>query len=194
MNDATPFDDLEKVSLHELWRLHTSIARAMEDPRKIEAVRARLRVGQSIVYFDARENRDIAGRVVEIRRSRVLVRHDEDRKQWSIPFYMIKLEGTGVDLHGVHSHRKIHRDSIRVGGSVGYVSREGRQVYGVVEKLNHKTATVVLSNGDKWRVAYGLLFHVLDVSADQRDEMERVLSERIQEYGHELENSVREPE
>ena len=59
-------------------------------------------------------------------------------------------------------HTKVQRDSLRVGDSVGYKSRSGREVYGVALKLNCKTATVRLADGEQWNVSYGLLFYVID--------------------------------
>ncbi|MFH1915231.1 MAG: hypothetical protein ABIK45_13270 [Pseudomonadota bacterium] len=162
MDYAAFLDVLDKVSLFDLWRLNRAIARAMEDPHKNEAIRAKLCAGQTIRYFDARENREISACIVAVKRSRVLVRNEHDQKLWNIPFYMINLQGTDVDLHFPRIHQKVHRDSLRVGDSVGYKSRDHHEVYGVVVKLNRKTATVRLTDGEQWRVSYGLLFYVLD--------------------------------
>jgi hypothetical protein len=165
MNFAALYDDLEKESLFDLWRLNIAIARAMEDPRKIAAIRFRLRVGQSICYFDAAQNREFSGRIIEIKRTRAVIRHDHDQQIWTIPFHMMKLDGTDDRTHFARTQQKMDRDSIRVGDSVGYVSREHRQVYGTVVKRNHKTATVRLSNGELWKVTYSLLFPVIEATA-----------------------------
>jgi hypothetical protein len=162
MDYAALLHALDKASLFDLWRLKTFIARSLEDPRKNEAIRARLRVDQSIHYFDARENREISGRIVAVNRSRALVRHDHDQKLWNIPFYMINLQGTDVDLHHTRDHSKVRRDSLKVGDSIGYISRSQREVYGVITKLNRKTATVKTTDGVQWNVSYGLLFYVVD--------------------------------
>lgn len=163
MDYASLLDALGKASLFELWRLSAAIGRALEDPNKNEAIRANLRVGQSIRYFEAKENREIPGRVVEIKRSRALIQNDHDKKLWAIPFYMINLQGAHVDSHA--SPAKVRRDSLRVGDAVGYRSRTHREVYGVVIKLNRKTATVQLATGQQWGVPYSLLFYILDVQA-----------------------------
>ena len=165
MNIAAPYDDLEKASLFDLWRLNIAIAKALEDPRKIAAIRSRLRIGQAVCYFDAGQNREFSGRIVEIKRTRAVIRHDHDQQIWTIPFYMMKLDGTDEGSHFTRTPQKMDRDSIRVGDSVGYVSREHRQVYGAVVKRNRKTATVRLSNGELWKVSYGLLFPVIETTA-----------------------------
>lgn len=165
MNISVSYDDLEKASLFDLWRLNIAIAKALEDPKKIAAIRSRLRVGQAVCYFDAIQNREFSGRIIEIKRTRAVIRHDQDQQIWTIPFYMMKLDGMDEGFHFARSKQKMDRDSIRVGDLVGYVSREHRQVYGAVMKRNRKTATVQLTNGEQWKVSYGLLFPVIEATA-----------------------------
>jgi len=160
MDYASLLDALGKASLFDLWRLSAAIRRVLDDPNKNETIRAHLRVGQSIRYFAAKENREIPGTVVEIKRSRVLIQHDHDKKLWNIPFYMINLQGAHVDFPA--SRAKVRPDSLRVGDAVGYMSRTQHEVYGVVIKLNRKTATVRLATGQQWGVPYSLLFYILD--------------------------------
>lgn len=160
MDYASLLDALGKASLFDLWRLSAAIGRALEDPNKNETIRAHLRVGQSIRYFEAAENREIPGSVVQIKRSRALIQNDHDKKLWNIPFYMINLQGAQVDSHA--SRAKVRPDSLRMGDAVGYRSRTQREVYGVVIKLNRKTATVRLATGQQWGVPYSLLFYILD--------------------------------
>src|SRR3972149_5698336 len=160
MDYASLLDALGKASLFDLWRLNAAIGRELEYPNKNEAIRANLRVGQSIRYFEAKENREIPGSVVEIKRSRALIQNDHDKKLWDIPFYMINLQQALIDFPV--SLAKVSRDSLRVGDAVGYRSRTQRKVYGVVVKLNRKTATVRLATGQQWTVSYSLLFYILD--------------------------------
>jgi len=160
MDYASLLDALGKASLFDLWRLNAAIGRALEDPNKNEAIRANLRVGQSIRYFEAKENREIPGTVMEIKRSRALIQNDHDKKLWNIPFYMINLQEAHVDFPA--SRTKVRPDSLRVGDAVGYRSRTQCEVYGVVIKLNRKTATVRLATGQQWGVPYNLLFYIID--------------------------------
>lgn len=169
MDYAALLHSLDNASLFDLWRLNVFIARALDNPHKNEALRTRLSVDQAVRYFDTSQNREISGRIVAVKRTRALIRRDHDQKTWSLPFYMLKLQGADVDIHSHKAHTKVHRDSLAVGDSVGYKSRIGREVYGVVMKLNRKTATVRLVGGEQWNVSYGLLFYVIDAqeSAEQ---------------------------
>jgi hypothetical protein len=163
MNFTDLLDAFEKTSLYDLWRLNAAIGRALEDPRKNESVRSKLRVGQAIRYFETRENKEIDGRIVEIKRNRALIQNDHDEKLWNVPFYMIRLEGPEIDpSQSSRAGRKVQRDSLQVGDFVTYRSRAHLDVYGTVVKLNPKTAVVQLTKGERWKVSYSLLSYVLD--------------------------------
>ena len=49
-------------------------------------------------------------------------------------------------------------------GLLGFTSRAtvGHDLYGVIEKLSPKIVLVRLGTGESWRVAYSLLFIVMD--------------------------------
>jgi hypothetical protein len=162
MDYAALSNALDKASLFDLWRLNVFIARALDDPHKNEALKTQLYVDQAVHYFDTSQNREISGRIVAVKRTRALIRRDHDKKIWNLPFYMLNLQGADAGIHCSRSHTKVHRDSLRVGDSVGYKIRSGREVYGVVLKLNRKTATVRLTDGARWNVHYGRLFYVID--------------------------------
>lgn len=176
MDYAALLHALDKASLFDLWRLNVFIARALDDPHKNEALKTQLYVEQAVHYFDTRQNRGISGRIVAVKRTRALIRRDHDKKLWNLPFYMLNLQGADADIHCSRSHPKVHRDSLKVGDSVGYKSRNQREVYGVVLKLNRKTATVRLTNGELWKVSYGLLFHVVDA---QESAAQVLLDDRV---------------
>ena len=74
---------------------------------------------------------------------------------------MLNISGTQSDFKG--SHGRVDRLTLRVGESVGFINhRDNKELYGIVIKLNQKTATIQLSTGAKWRVSYNLLFYVMD--------------------------------
>ncbi|MBI4803186.1 MAG: hypothetical protein HY796_11755 [Elusimicrobia bacterium] len=171
MDYAALLNALDKASLFDLWRLNVFIARALDDPHKNEALKTQLYVDQAVRYFDTRQNREISGRIVAVKRTRALIRRDHDKKIWSLPFYMINFQGADTGIHCSRSHPKVHRDSLRVGDSVGYKSRGQREVYGVVLKLNRKTATIRLADGEQWNVSYGLLFYVIDAQENAAQDL-----------------------
>jgi hypothetical protein len=56
----------------------------------------------------------------------------------------------------------LDKSQVRVGDRVGFESREGEVLYGEVVRLNRKTVTMMVDGGGKWRVAYSLLFPVIE--------------------------------
>ena len=64
------------------------------------------------------------------------------------------------------AHKKcsggLDRNSLKVGDHVGWNSKLGHDLYGVVEKLNPKKALIRLGNGELWTVSYFLLFFIMD--------------------------------
>lgn len=160
---------LEEESSFDLWQLSLAIGRVLKDPKRVDAIRSRLRIGQGITYFDSSENREISAAVLEIHRTRVLVRNHHDEKRWSIPFHMINIEGARTGNMGV-SHDKVNRITLKVGDHVGFLDRRQREAYGRVTKLNSKTANVTLTTGERWCVGYGALFRVLECEAIPQEE------------------------
>lgn len=86
-----------------------------------------------------------------------------DGKQWSIGFYAVNLEGVNSDLRSPQGQARLDRTLLQVGEQVGFHDREHRELYGKVHRLNPKTASILTTDGLQWRVAYSLLFRVVEV-------------------------------
>lgn len=162
MNLETIHQEIEKLSLYEMHRLDAFIGRLTGDPLRQRQVRSLLKVGQNIAYFSREENRDIAAQILDIQRSNVRVKNLHDQKIWLIPFYMLNVDASQVTLG---SKQRVDRKTLQVGDKVSYISRTGKECYGVVTKLNSKTAGVRLASGENWRVGYGLLSYFIEGSA-----------------------------
>ncbi len=154
--------ELQSASLFDLYRLRVAIDQQLDHPARVEAVRARLRPGTTIRYFDERENRLVEATVLELNRTRLLVENREDRKRWSILFCFVNLDDVPVDLSPGSTQKPLDRSLLRVGDRVGFRDRQNREQYGHVVSLNPKTAAVLTNSGHRWRVAYEFLFRVLD--------------------------------
>ncbi|NEV64457.1 hypothetical protein [Thiorhodococcus minor] len=104
--------------------------------------------------------------MLQINRTRALVEDLEDGKRWTIPFYLINLEGRDIDIAPTKP-RGLDRNSVKVGDRVAFRDRRGEEHFGEVTKLNQKTAAVQVG-AVRWRVAYGLLAPVIegDLGAD----------------------------
>jgi hypothetical protein len=156
------FKQLESLSLFELNRLRSAISIALEDPDKNQSIKNHLKVGMKITYFSSNKNSLIEATVVDIRKTRASVVNTDDGVKWNISFYLINLQGIDVNIVPKRSFGGLDRNSLKVGDHVGWHSKLGYELYGVIEKLNPKKALIHLGDGQQWTVSYPLLFLVMD--------------------------------
>ena len=159
MNYSEILRELNKASLFELYRLEQAIRRSLEDPVRIRKIKDSLKVGQDIEYFDAEENRLIEATIIELKRTRALVKNRHDGELWNIPFYHINLDHADVSISG--STGKLDRNSLKVGDKVAFKDRKGNELFGEVIKLNPKTAGVLVGK-TRWKVSYRLLSSIIE--------------------------------
>ena len=121
-----------------------------------------------ITYFSSDKNRLIEAIIQEVRKTWASVINSHDGKRWSIKFHHINLQDMDISIAPKKYSGGLDRNSLKVGDHVGWNSRLGHDLYGVIEKLNPKKALIRLGNGEFWTVSYSLLFIVMDgVSIDQ---------------------------
>ncbi len=154
--------ELQSASLFDLFRLRVAIEGQLDNPARIAEVRARLRPGMNVRYFDEVQNRLVPARVVELNRTRLVVDNLADGRRWSIRFCAVNLDGVDVDLRPGPTPQPLDRSLLSVGDRVGYRDRQNREAYGRILALNPRTATVLTNDGQQWRVAYALLFKVVE--------------------------------
>ena len=159
MNYSEILEELNNASLFELYRLEQAIRRSLEDPVRTIKIKDSLKVGQDIEYFDAKENRLIEARIVELKRTRALVKNRHDGKLWNIPFYLIDLDHADVAISSPTG--KLDRNSLKVGDKVAFKDRKGNELFGEVIKLNPKTAGVLVGT-TRWKVSYRLLSSIIE--------------------------------
>lgn len=160
MNDSTILEALNQASLFELYRLDVAIKHQLEDPARLLAVKQALRPGQTLSWFDSQANRLVEAQLLEVNRTRALVQNSVDGKRWTIPFYLINLDGQDVAI-AARRRRGVDRNSLKVGDRVAFRDRQGREQFGQVLKLNPKSASVQVGP-TRWRVSYGLMAPVID--------------------------------
>jgi hypothetical protein len=158
-------NELEKASLFDLYRLRAGIGKMLDQPDRIKAIKRRLSIDMEVTYFDEAKNRLIPATVEEIQRTRLLVRNVSDGKKWKIPFYMVNIDGVDTDIHAEQG--QVDRNKLKVGDLVGFHDRQQQEQYGEIVRLNPKTVTLHTKFGTKWRVAYSLLFKVVDGDGGQ---------------------------
>ncbi len=177
MNFSETIAALNNASAFELYRLRAAIDRVLNQPGWMDAVRSRLRVGQAIEYFDPAANRSHQGQVQELRRKQAVVLDLATQKRWLISYAAIKLDEADVEIRE-NPRQGLGRNEGAIGDVVGFVDRNHQQRSGRILRLNDKSVTL-MCGPQQWRVAYGLLHHVVDASASPGEVLE-LSAERYQ--------------
>lgn len=155
-------DELRSASLFDLFRLSAAISQLLDDPGRIAQVKAQLAPGMKITFFSTTTNRLEAATVLELRRTQLLVRLESDGAQWLIHFGSANIANADADLRSSPRQTVMDRSQLKVGDAVGYTAQSGMPCFGVVIRLNQKTASVRLTDGETWRVGYAHLFPVIE--------------------------------
>lgn len=164
MNYSEVLKALNSASLFELYRLREAIQTELEDPVRLELMKRECRVGQRVSYFDGEENRLVDAVILDLKRTRAVVENLEDGRRWTIPLFAINLDEGDVEIHS--SRPAPDRNTLKVGDTVCFADKQGRELFGEVYKLNQKTAGILVGEA-RWRVAYGLLSTVIDGESDE---------------------------
>jgi hypothetical protein len=98
MNFSEVFQTLNQASAFDLFRLRAAIDRALDEPRWLQAIQSRLKVGQAVQYFDLRANTLKRAQVLEMRRKEVVVLDLEDAVRWVLSYAAINLDGADVQI------------------------------------------------------------------------------------------------
>lgn len=162
MNYSEILQLLKNATLFDLYRLRVGIDGLLEQPERLTSIKRRLRPGMEIAYFSGRENKLMHAVIEQVHRTTVYARDKEDGKQWSIPICSINLENVDTDIHPTFGQKRLEKNQLQVGESIGFYDQKNQERYGTVVQLNQKTASILTKEGIRWRVGYGLLFKVMD--------------------------------
>ena len=165
MNYTDMMNNLKTASLFDLFRLRAAISLELENPDRIKSVRLSFKVGDSLSFFDERENRLRSGIVIEKNTKYVSLRENRQNAYhlWKVPYCFLNLSGVDTNIH--HQHQdKLSKNNLKIGDQVGF-NRDGESIYGIITRLNYKTVSLTTAKGDCWRVGYGHLHKIIDVDS-----------------------------
>ena len=166
MSEVVEYDQLvaflKHASLFEIFRVSHAIQNELENPQRIFAVKEKLKEGSYIEYFEAKTQQFIRARLLKKNQKNVLVQNACDMKQWQIPYHFLKLDSREFDFRNPEK-KGLHKNELSVGQWVGFTnSRNGETVVGRIQGLNQKTVSLITAMGARWRVAYQLLYTIID--------------------------------
>ncbi len=164
MNFSEIIKTLNSASAFDLYRMRAAIDRVLDEPRWLQSVQGRLRVGQEVEYFDPQSNALKRGRVLEMRRKQAVVLDLDDPKRWLISYAAINLDGADVQIRE-NKAQGLGRNEVAIGDVVGFLDRDQQQRIGKIIRLNDKTVSLQIGDA-QWRVAYAYLHRVVDAEID----------------------------
>lgn len=171
--------ELEDASLFDLYRLSVAINKELDDSNRVEQIKRMINEGDIITYFEDTQNRLVQAEVLEIKRTRVLVKNMHDMKKWNIPFYMVNIEDVATDITHPTKPKGMNRNEIKIGDIVGFRSKYNKNVRGKVMRINPKTVSLFVEPDQKWRVSYSMLYPIVDGEMAQEHKfIEGVVIER----------------
>jgi hypothetical protein len=165
--DPRLLEVLGRASSLELFQLSAVIERLLADPKRILAVRKDLHLGQVVSFLDWRDGQMRTGTVVTMKDTQVTIQEEHTRRAWTLPY-------TAVDPPQPNAQRaaapeppplapRASRNDFRCGEKVSFEDKYFNTVVGVIVRINQRTATIDPGDGTTWRVAFGLLRHVVDI-------------------------------
>lgn len=155
----TIINDLEKLNLYELNRVLHRIMNLLADDTNLSKVRDKLRIGMEVSFYHPHFKREMQAVIVKVNKSRVVLKPVSGAGPIEINLSAVNLAGVKCPETGKKAHN-IRRADLKVGDGVGFI-HESREVYGIVTKLNPKTAQLRIKTGETWMVAYEHLFSVI---------------------------------
>jgi hypothetical protein len=165
--DSRMLDALSHASNLELALLNHAVERMLADPRRIVQVRKDMHLGQTVRFLDWRSGQMRSGKVVDMKDTQATIHEDGTRSSWSVPYTSIEPPMLGASKAPPAPEPpqapRPGRNDFRCGEKVAFEDKYLNTVVGTVVRINQRTATIDPGDGTSWRVAFGLLRHVVDV-------------------------------
>jgi len=155
---------LKHASLFEIYRLSATIENEMENPTRIASIRKKFKEGDIVEYFNAETNTLIAARVLKKNPKYVSVQNCADGKRWKLPYYLFKIDSREFDFSS--SAHCLSKNAVKVVDWVDF-NKDDEKIVGWVERLNQKAVFLITEAGHRWRVAYQLLYAVIERQVHQ---------------------------
>ena len=169
--DPRMIEALDGASSLQLYQLKALIEAMLADPRRSIAARANLHLGQPVQFVDFRDGQMRLGKIIAMRDTQATVLEEGTKRTWKIP--CVSMRGyAGVERRDEQAPYEpppepvaapTHAREFQRGDTVTFEDREGRNITGVIVRINQRTATLGTGDGRTWRVAFHALRHVLDV-------------------------------
>ena len=168
-------EDLPMATSAELYQLSWVIEQLMADPRRIVQARSQLHMGQVVQYWDWGTGKLRAARIVAMKDRQATLVDEQSKERLSVLYAAIvpaeeqprasdARSTSAAPAAALRPPPEINRkEDFRVGQRVSFVDQGLKRQVGEIKRLNQRTATVHC-DGRAWRVGFGLLQHVADIT------------------------------
>ena len=168
--DPGMVEALEGANSMQLYQLKALIETMLADPRRSMTARASLHLGQPVQFVDFRDGQMRRGKIIAMKDTQATVLEQGTKRTWKIP--CLAMQGyTEVERRSDQEYEpppepvpaETSARAIQRGDTVTFDDRDGRNITGVVVRVNQRTATIGTGDGGTWRVPFHALRHVLDI-------------------------------
>lgn len=153
---------LQKASDLDLLRLSTAIGHLLRNPARILAIRRHLHLGQEVDFWNTRDQRMQRGRIIAFKPDQLVVQTETPRLNWTILYAAISIDPAAMPPQPPPERRPTRADFAR-GDNVSFEPQDMIARFGIIIRLNQKTATIATEDGMEWRVGYGVLRRVVNL-------------------------------
>ncbi len=150
---------LKDASLFEIYRLKSAFENELDNPVRIREIKNLFKEGDIIEYFEAHTNNLIKATVLHKKPKYVIVMDCDGGKRWKLPYYMLKINSRDFVFNS--KKNELTKNSLKVGDWVGF-HHNGDEIVGQIQRLNHKTVSLVTSGNQHWRVFYKSLYLIIE--------------------------------
>ena len=167
-------EELPMATSAELYQLSWVIEQLLADPRRIVHVRAQLHAGQQVQYLHWADGKLRSARVVGMHGDHVAIQDAAHGKAFKVHYAAILADPTAASTESGPTPADVEltkstpppevagRADFRVGNRVTFTDKNLQHRIGLIVRVNQHTATLDC-DGQKWRVAFELLRHLVDV-------------------------------
>lgn len=160
-------DALRLASSADLYRLHLTVARLLDDPKRIIEIRRQLNLGMMVSYIaDDIHATQRQGQIVELKATQAVLVDHTTRRRLTLPYAALLTDGrprapseASPPLQPI-----ARRDDFRPGDTVSFTDQHLQQRIGTIIRINQKTASIQCDPTEgHWRVGFGLLTKIVDI-------------------------------
>lgn len=167
-------EELPMATSAELYQLSWVIEQLLADPRRIVQVRAQLHTGQQVQYLHWADGKLRSARVVGMHADHVAIQDAGYSKAFKVHYAAILTEPAAASTESDPTPADVERTKptpppevagrfdFLVGNRVTFTDKNLQHRIGLIVRVNQHTATLDC-DGQKWRVAFELLRHLVDV-------------------------------